>query len=136
MVETPTAASTPAQTGVRRRLGPRRAARPRPAGGPAPHAEGGEPGEPSASGVPWVAPTPCARPPSMAAVAPVQRDHGRDADAQASSRSPATWSRADLGGPLLDADGQVVGVVFAKAVEGEAGYTIPWTGSPSPRLGG
>ena len=33
--------------------------------------------------------------------------------------------QGNSGGPLLDSNGNVVGVIFAKAVEGEAGYAIP-----------
>ncbi len=33
--------------------------------------------------------------------------------------------QGNSGGPMLDANGNVVGVIFAKAVEGEAGYAIP-----------
>lgn len=59
------------------------------------------------------------------AVAPVQNVTTGETQTRSIIQIAGNVEQGNSGGPLLDADGQVVGVVFAKAVEGEAGYAIP-----------
>ena len=59
------------------------------------------------------------------AVAPVQNVTTGETQTRSIIQIAGNVEQGNSGGPLLDADGQVVGVVFAKAVGGEAGYAIP-----------
>lgn len=57
--------------------------------------------------------------------APVQNVTTGDTLSRSIIQIAGRVEQGNSGGPLLDANGHVVGVIFAKAVEGEAGYAIP-----------
>ena len=59
------------------------------------------------------------------AFAPVQNVTTGDTLSRSIIQIAGRVEQGNSGGPLLDANGNVVGVIFAKAVEGEAGYAIP-----------
>lgn len=59
------------------------------------------------------------------AFAPVQNVTTGDTLSRSIIQIAGRVEQGNSGGPLLDANGHVVGVIFAKAVEGEAGYAIP-----------
>ena len=59
------------------------------------------------------------------AVAPVQNVTTGETLSRSIIQIAGRVEQGNSGGPMLDANGNVVGVIFAKAVEGEAGYAIP-----------
>ncbi|RKQ37062.1 MarP family serine protease [Kocuria tytonis] len=59
------------------------------------------------------------------AVAPVQNVTTGKTQTRSIIQIAGNVEQGNSGGPLLNASGQVVGVVFAKAVQGETGYVIP-----------
>ena len=59
------------------------------------------------------------------AFAPVQNVTTGDTLSRSIIQIAGRVEQGNSGGPMLDANGNVVGVIFAKAVEGEAGYAIP-----------
>ncbi|MDO4918287.1 MarP family serine protease [Kocuria sp.] len=59
------------------------------------------------------------------AVAPVQNVTTGETQTRSIIQIAGNVEQGNSGGPLLDDSGRVLGVVFAKAVQGEAGYVIP-----------
>lgn len=59
------------------------------------------------------------------AVAPVQNVTTGETQTRSIIQIAGKVEQGNSGGPLLDADGHVVGVVFAKAVQDQVGYAIP-----------
>ncbi|RLY94285.1 serine protease [Kocuria tytonicola] len=59
------------------------------------------------------------------AVAPVQNVTTGETQTRSIIQIAGKVEQGNSGGPLLNVSGHVVGVVFAKAVQGEAGYVIP-----------
>ena len=59
------------------------------------------------------------------AVAPVQNVTTGETQTRSIIQIAGKVEQGNSGGPLLNASGHVLGVVFAKAVQGEAGYVIP-----------
>lgn len=59
------------------------------------------------------------------AVAPVQNVTTGEVQTRSIIQIAGNVEQGNSGGPLIDQNGSVVGVIFAKAVEGKAGYAIP-----------